>query len=487
MGRRAKRRRFGSMPVRTDRKSGRRYIEARYQPPVEAYSRWPSLPKRISRRFPLGFETEAEKWLNDAETSIRMGIWEPPEAAENAHRADSTTFGEYATDFVRNRRKANGEPIAVTTRQKYEQYLRDYLLPVLGNMPMAAVTPRDIQRWADSMKVGKAGEGASIKRHAWELLNAIFRQACSQPLDDEGTTLLSSNPVLLHVDRPRSDRAYGDVSMEELNTLYEAMPGRFALVIYLVGVLSLRPGEAYALQRRDVNLADDDNGGRLHVGKSAKGVMRNGHKVMTVGSTKTPGSIRDLDIPAFMVPAIRRHLDLYVDDRPDGWLFTGERSHTLVFDQSVRNAWYRARRAVPRLEERRLRLYDLRHRALTEVAKHTNSLKAVMAQGGHTQVNTAMHYQHVTESEREKILAGMEADGEAAMEHMGTVQEGHTDTAKDGDLLEALAQTLENMAPDVRVAVLRNLSLSKCSAIISMFSPDIQTETMTRLLKEATS
>lgn len=231
------------------------------------------------------------------------------------------------------------------------------------------------------MRVGKAGEVASIKRHAWELLNAIFRQACSQPLDDEGTTLLSSNPVLLHVDRPRSDRAYVDVSMEELNTLYEAMPGRFALVIYLVGVLSLRPGEAYALQRRDVNLADDGTGGRLHVGKSAKGVMRNGHKVMTVGSTKTPGSVRDLDIPAFMVPAIRRHLDLYVDDRPDGWLFTGERSHTLVFDQSVRNAWYRARKAVPRLEERRLRLYDLRHRALTEVVKHTNSLKAVMAQG----------------------------------------------------------------------------------------------------------
>lgn len=336
------------------------------------------------------------------------------------------------------------------------------------------------------MKVGKAGEGASIKRHAWELLNAIFRQACSQPLDDEGTTLLSSNPVLLHVDRPRSNRAYGDVSMEELNTLYEAMPGRFALVIYLVGVLSLRPGEAYALQRRDVSLADDGTGGRLHVGKSAKGVMRNGHKVMTVGSTKTPGSVRDLDIPAFMVPAIRRHLDLYVDDRPDSWLFTGERSHTLVFDQSVRNAWYRARRAVPRLEERRLRLYDLRHRALTEVAKHTNSLKAVMAQGGHTQVNTAMHYQHVTECEREKILAGMEADGEAALHGYVAVPQtpGQMEKQTLSDI-QILANTLEQMNLSVRTTILERLSAEKRASVLVLLSPEIQVETMTTLLREA--
>lgn len=98
-----------------------------------------------------------------------------------------------------------------------------------------------------------------------------------------------------------------------------------------------------------------------------------------------------------------------------------------------------------------------------------------------------MHYQHVTESERGKILAGMEADGEAAMEHMETVQEGHPETAEDGDELETLAQTLENMAPAVRAAVLRNLSPSKSSSIISTFSPDIQTEIMTRLLEEATS
>ncbi len=48
------------MPLRIDRKSGRKYIEARYQPPVDAYSKLPGLFKWIISRFTLGLETQAE-------------------------------------------------------------------------------------------------------------------------------------------------------------------------------------------------------------------------------------------------------------------------------------------------------------------------------------------------------------------------------------------------------------------------------------------
>lgn len=60
MSKPAKRRRSGSMPLRIDRKSGRKYIEARYQPPVDAYSKLPGLFKWIISRFTLGLETQAE-------------------------------------------------------------------------------------------------------------------------------------------------------------------------------------------------------------------------------------------------------------------------------------------------------------------------------------------------------------------------------------------------------------------------------------------
>ena len=149
--------------------------------------------------------------------------------------------------FVENRRKKNGEPLAITTKQKYEQYLRDYLIPVLGNKLMGGITPKDIQAWADTMPLGAAGEGGAIKRKVWELLRAIFNHAVETPLDMDGTTLLTKSPVLIEVSKPCSDVAlWANVSAEELETLYQAMTPRFAPVIYLIGIMGMRPGRGHS-------------------------------------------------------------------------------------------------------------------------------------------------------------------------------------------------------------------------------------------------
>lgn len=146
----------------------------------------------------------------------------------------------------------NGEPLAITTKQKYEQYLRDYLIPVLGNKLMGGITPKDIQAWADTMPLGAAGEGGAIKRKVWELLRAIFNHAVETPLDMDGTTLLTKSPVLIEVSKPCSDVAYGNVSAEELETLYQAMTPRFAPVIYLIGIMGMRPARS---QRSSVKIS----------------------------------------------------------------------------------------------------------------------------------------------------------------------------------------------------------------------------------------
>lgn len=80
-------------------------------------------------------------------------------------------------------------------RKKYQQYLRDYLNPVLDNKPMAAIRPADIRQWYDSMYVTKDGRGESIRRHVFELLDGIMSHAANAPLDDSGTTLIKRSPV----------------------------------------------------------------------------------------------------------------------------------------------------------------------------------------------------------------------------------------------------------------------------------------------------
>ena len=263
------RRKFGSVLVRSAR-DGHKYVQARYQPPVWAYSKWPDLPRHYTKNFDAEYTAMAEAWLAEQERLIKLGSWEPPRIEKTKELSSTITFREYALDFVQNRRKPNGQRIAPTTCEKYLQYLDDYLLPVLGDKPMGSIGPRDIEKWADSMRVGKAGEGASVKHKAYVLLREIFRDACERELDQDGTTLLKSNPVHIRMYKPTARFRYVDISMEELNALYHAMPQRFAVVVYLSGVMGLRPGEVYGLQRRDVRLKDDLSEGVLDIVRAAK-------------------------------------------------------------------------------------------------------------------------------------------------------------------------------------------------------------------------
>lgn len=493
----SRRRRFGSIVKRTSRATGSIYYEARYRPPIDAYAKWPGLPKIISKNFPEGFESEAERFLLDAERLIRLGQWEPPSVTEKANLASRVTFAEYVTDYVANHHKSNGEPIEETTREKYEQYLRDYLIPVLGSKPMVAITPKDIQAWADSMKVGPSGERQSIKRKVWELLCAIFRHACETPLDEAGTTLLKRSPVLITIEKPHPKVQYVDVSMEELQTLHDAMKPRLAPLIYLMGVTGLRPEEVYGLQRRNVELKSDLSCGWLHITNAAKPHPETDpetgerHRPIRVGKTKTRLSVRDIEIPAPIAEDLDRHLKAFVPDDPEAFLFTGERNGKIINPQTVRNSWYKARVSVPRLEEKKVRLYNLRHRAASHMATYTNSDKTVMRIMGHTQLNTDLHYQHALEGESQKILQGMEADFHAArQQEIESKQNPSAQSPTDQqspDELRNLAKDLEGMSLSVRVNVLTALDADKRSAVLSLFSPDAQVETMRELFRKAES
>lgn len=111
------------------------------------------------------------------ERLIDLNAWAPPEVMDNADAGSKVLFRDYAADSVEKRRKANNEPIQQTTKEKYQQYLRDYLNPVLGNKPMAAIRPADIRQWYDSMHITKDGRDESIRRHVFELLDGIMSPA----------------------------------------------------------------------------------------------------------------------------------------------------------------------------------------------------------------------------------------------------------------------------------------------------------------------
>lgn len=481
------RRKFGSVLVRSAR-DGHKYVQARYQPPVWAYSKWPDLPRHYTKNFDAEYTAMAEAWLAEQERLIKLGSWEPPRIEKTKELSSTITFREYALDFVQNRRKPNGQRIAPTTREKYLQYLDDYLLPVLGDKPMGSIGPRDIEKWADSMRVDKAGEGASVKHKAYVLLREIFRDACERELDQDGTTLLKSNPVHIRMYKPTARFRYVDISMEELNALYHAMPQRFAVVVYLSGVMGLRPGEVYGLQRRDVRLKDDLSEGVLDIVRAAKEYSPKDpetgkrHKKVLVNETKSTGSVRHPPIPGFICKALDLHLRTFVPDNPTAFLFTGPRTCEVVNAQTVRNAWYRARKSVPRLEEKKVSLYNLRHRAISHMKAYTNSDKTVMEFAGHERLDTDRHYQHAVETERRRIISGMENDAKDAIPSVSGNDVPVPRNA--GDTSVEIARLLERTDVAARITLLKVMDANEREEVMRRLSPETKEETLSRMLME---
>lgn len=96
------------------------------------------------------------------------------------------------------------------------------------------------------------------------------------------------------------------------------------------------------------------------------------------------------------IPMSKRLFDaLFVraGKRKEGWLFTSKRSKTgHVTADSLSRAFCRAKRAAKLPEE--LVLYSARHTYGTAVYSATGNLKVVMEVMGHSDVKTAMRYQH---------------------------------------------------------------------------------------------
>ncbi|OZG67754.1 integrase [Bifidobacterium aquikefiri] len=404
---RRQRRSSGRMIQKIGKRGGRtyKYIECSYLTPLWAFEKWPNLPKRQYKTFRLEQEYDASVWLDNAIQSVENNTWTPPQIAKSRERIHAISFSEYATEYVENHHKRNGEPLQETTKNKYREYLRLYLIPTFGDRAMTAITSDDVQHWYSSFPVRKGGHGASARKHVYELLSGIFAQARTKPINSNGDTLIKINPCSFTIPRPQRKKEPLIAEPEELDTIYNSMPQWLRLSVYLCGVMGLREGECLGLQRKDFDLDTDTP--MLHIERSAKEVLQDNHRVVILGTTKTETSVRDLDIPEFLLDHIYKHLDAYVEGAPDSPVFTAPRTGGLVKQQTVRNAWYRAIQSVPRLIG--MRFYDLRHTALSKAVEAGASLGTVKNMAGHAIDTTAFNYQHESQSNKQRTLTNINA------------------------------------------------------------------------------
>ncbi len=139
---------------------------------------------------------------------------------------------------------AYGSSLARKTQLHYEHLLVKHVLPELGPLELRAIRPETIARWqADRLA---AGHGRVAIRHASDLLGSILQRAF------EGGQI-QTNPARAVRKAPRPRRAevrpLPPVIIERMRA---ASTPRDATLISLLAYAGLRPGEALALQWRDI-------------------------------------------------------------------------------------------------------------------------------------------------------------------------------------------------------------------------------------------
>jgi len=164
-------------------------------------------------------------------------------AARDLGSMDSgrVTMAEYV---MKTWAPAYGSNLARKTQLHYEQLLVKHVLPELGPLELRAIRPETIARWqADRLA---AGHGRVAIRHAFDLLGSILQRAF------EGGQI-QTNPARAVRKAPRPRRAeVRPLPPLTIERMRAASTPRDATLISVLAYAGLRPGEALALQWRDI-------------------------------------------------------------------------------------------------------------------------------------------------------------------------------------------------------------------------------------------
>ena len=373
-------RHFGSirqLPSKVPGRPGR--YQARYQgPDGQNYT------ARTEDDRPLTFTTErkAAAYLDRVHGEIQAGTWRSPGRRKPA---DVPTFRDYAEAWLSSR------DLEDTTRDHYDQLLRDHIYPHFGSVPITEISAANVRAWHGQVAKGRP----TARAHAYGLLRTIMNTAVA---DD----VIVANPCRVR-GGGQSKRVVQikPATLPELAMIVEHMPEHQRVMVLLASWCGLRFGELAELRRSDIDLAN----GLIQV---RRGVVRTkqGRKVK---GPKSEAGRRTVHIPPHLLDAVKDHLRQHAQPGPNGLLFPGKLGHLAPATfygraPSKRQAgygWYAARAAARRPD---LRFHDLRHTGAVLAASTGATLAELMARLGHSTPAAAMRYQHAA-ADRDKIIA----------------------------------------------------------------------------------
>ena len=302
--------------------------------------------------------------------------------------APPRTLTQWLTEWLTTVKSSDGTGPATIAR--YDQIARVHLIPQLGTVKLAALTPRHVQSLLLKLQ-GVAAPATIVKVHG------VLRNALA---DAERMDLVSRNVAKAVRPSRLSRTERRSLTPAEAGTLLSHLKGDRLEAVFIVALSTgLRRGEVLGLRWQDVDL----EGRVLFVRQALQRVDR----ALKMVPPKTHRSSRPIPLPQFAVTAFSQQKVRQANDRrlvgrawEDGGLVFTTEIGTPLEPRNVNRRFYAARSAAG-LEW--VRLHDLRHAFATFLLDQGEELRTVMDLLGHSTIRlTADTYGHVLPSRARK-------------------------------------------------------------------------------------
>lgn len=337
----------------------------------------------VEHRAPTTFPTKtmAKQWLILEQSRLIQGL--PTTAQTKKPKADTRTCNQLAHQWLATLERRGASP---DTIRAYKSKWNAHLAEPFGSEPPASITRKQILTW--DQEKGWASE--ILRRNTLLVLSAFF----SWLVDNE---IIDQTPVtrIKIGKRSREVKTKVVASPEQIALIRDGMPRSLAIAVDLAAWCTLRFGEVAGLERQDVDLAQ----GIIHVRRATH---RGVGGVESVGSLKTPASIRTVAMPPAMLERMREHVEEFVQPHPSAPIVYRLGDPDTRLSNKHLHSYYDP--AVAQAGLPGFRFHDLRHTALTMAARAGATLEELKARAGHSSNEMAMHYQTAT-LERDRSLA----------------------------------------------------------------------------------
>lgn len=347
----------------------------------------------ISKTFADGQQKIARAWLATQEVDLAAGSFIDP-------RAGKVTVASYAAGWLADL------DIDEMSRENLEMRFRSRILPDLGRMEIAAVTPSVLRGW--DRRLREAGLSERYRLTLFTNLSALFMAA-----RDDG--LIAKNPFdgrSLRKPRPPKEKVV-PWPERQVWAVQDALPERFRVLVDLGAGVGLRQGECFGLAVEDVDFLR----GVVHVRRQVKTV-----RYKRVFALPKYDKERTVPLSEPVKLAIAAHLRARPArpvtlpwDTPGGTPTTvnlivpSARGLAIAANDFNRNTWKRALDAAGVPNDRYENgMHELRHFFASSLLDQGESIKAVAEWLGHTDpAFTLATYTHLMPNSDERTKSAI--------------------------------------------------------------------------------